>query len=54
MTIPWIYQRDCAGHYKENKQTKAYLQALESVIGIPITDLFDATQGGNPKPIYRL
>ena len=37
------------GHYKSNKQTEAYLQALESVIGIPITDLVDIKQGGDVK-----
>ena len=37
------------GHYKSNKQTQEYLQALESVIGIPITELIHTTQGGIPE-----
>jgi hypothetical protein len=40
------------GHYKENKKTKAYLQALESIIGIPIMELFDVKVGGNHSGTY--
>ena len=35
--------------YKRQKQTKAYLQALESVMGIPITELIHSVQGGIPE-----
>ena len=34
------------GHYKSNKQTEAYLKALESNIGIPILELFSTLVGG--------
>ena len=33
------------GHYKENKQTQDYLQALESIIGIPIIKLIETKAG---------
>jgi hypothetical protein len=35
------------GHYLENKQTKAYLEALESNIGIPILELIQVKTGGD-------
>jgi hypothetical protein len=35
------------GHYLENKQTKAYLEALESNIGIPILELIHVKTGGD-------
>ena len=35
--------------YNRNKQTKAYLQALKSVMGIPITKLIIVKQAGNSK-----
>ena len=35
------------GHYLENKQTKAYLDALESNIGIPILELIKVNTGGD-------
>ena len=36
-------------NYKQLDGTKDYLQALESVIGIPITELIKVVQGGNSK-----
>jgi hypothetical protein len=39
-------------HYNENKQTKEYLQALSSVVGIPTTDLLDIKQGGTNQGTY--
>ena len=35
--------------YKRNKQTESYLQVLESVMGIPITQLIDIKQGNTSK-----
>ena len=35
--------------YKDNKQTKEYIQSLESVVGIPTTDLIISVQGGDAK-----
>ena len=35
------------GHYLENKQTKAYLEAVESNIGIPILELIKVNTGGD-------
>ena len=37
------------GHWNNLKSTKSYLQALESVIGIAITDLVQVIQGGDPQ-----
>ena len=37
------------GHWNNLKSTKSYLQALESVIGIAITDLVQVSQGGDPQ-----
>jgi len=39
-------------HYNENNQTKEYLQALSSVVGIPTTDLLDIKQGGTNQGTY--
>ena len=36
-------------HWNENKSTKAYLEALSSVVGIPATELMDVIQGGIPE-----
>ena len=36
------------GHYLENKQTKAFLNALQSDIGIPISALVQSIKGGDP------
>ena len=33
-------------HYKENLQTKAYIEELSSVTGIPVTELFNPIIGG--------
>ena len=35
-------------HWNENKSSKAYLEALSSVAGIPTTELIDTIQGGIP------
>ena len=35
--------------YTRQKQTQAYLQALENVTGIPVTELINTTQGGIPE-----
>lgn len=35
------------GHYLENKQTKAYLEAVELDIGIPISSLLESNIGGH-------
>ena len=40
------------GHYQTSKQTQDYLQALSSVIGIPITDLINIKQGGINQGTY--
>jgi hypothetical protein len=32
-------------HYKENKQTEAYLQALETITGIPVIKLIQSIPG---------
>ena len=37
------------GHYRENNQTKAYVQALESDVGIPMSKLFQIKKGGNAE-----
>lgn len=37
------------GHWNTLKSTTEYLQALESVIGIPITELVQVLQGGVPE-----
>ena len=37
------------GHYFANKVTKAFLDELSSVIGIPITTLVQVKQGGTPQ-----
>ena len=37
------------GHWHNLKSTKSYLAALESVIAIPITDLVQVIQGGDPQ-----
>lgn len=37
------------GHYNENVQTKAFLVALSSDIGIPISELVQAVKGGDPR-----
>ncbi len=37
------------GHYLSNKNTKEFLEELSSVIGIPITDLVQVVQGGDPS-----
>ena len=37
------------GHWNENKKTHSYLTALSGVIGIPITGLVQAIQGGDPQ-----
>jgi len=34
------------GHYRENTSTKAFLQALETDIGIPISKLIQSVRGG--------
>lgn len=36
------------GHYNSNATTKAYLAALESDIGIPISELIQSVKGGDP------
>ena len=36
------------GHYKESKQTTAFLKALEADIGIPISQLVQSIKGGAP------
>lgn len=36
-------------HYLENKQTKGFLEALESDIGIPISGLVQTVKGGSPQ-----
>jgi hypothetical protein len=36
-------------HYLENKGTKEFLKELESVVGIPTTELIQIIQGGHPK-----
>jgi hypothetical protein len=35
------------GHYQENNQTKAYIQALEDNIGIPILKIIESKKGKN-------
>ena len=40
------------GHYQTSKQTQDYLQALSSIIGIPIMDLFDSKVGGSHSGTY--
>jgi hypothetical protein len=37
------------GHYIENKQTKAFLAALQADIGIPISGLVQSVKGGDPS-----
>lgn len=37
------------GHYLSNKATKEFLDELSSVIGIPITELIQIIQGGDPS-----
>lgn len=37
------------GHYRENAPTKAFLEELSAVIGIPITELVQSVRGGNPE-----
>ena len=37
------------GHYLANKTTQDFLKELSSVIGIPITDLVQVIQGGEPS-----
>ena len=39
------------GHYHENVQTKAFLDALSSDIGIPISELVQIIKGGNDRLI---
>jgi hypothetical protein len=36
------------GHYMENKNTKQFIKELESVVGIPTTELIHKIQGGSP------
>ena len=36
-------------HYLENKSTTAFLNELQSVVGIPTTDLVQIIQGGDPQ-----
>ena len=40
------------GHYQTSKQTQDYLQALSSIIGIPILDLLDSKVGGSHSGTY--
>ena len=40
------------GHYQKSKQTQDYLQALSSIIGIPILDLLDSKVGGSHSGTY--
>ena len=44
------------GHYKSLDSTQIYLQALESIIGIPILELIKVDVGGNHSGtwIHRL
>jgi hypothetical protein len=37
------------GHYAENRTTRAFLEELESVIGIPISELVQSVRGGGPS-----
>jgi hypothetical protein len=37
------------GHYAENRTVKAFLRELESVIGIPITELIQSVRGGSAQ-----
>lgn len=37
------------GHYRENAQTRAFFVALESDIGIPISELSQSLKGGDPR-----
>lgn len=37
------------GHYRETIATKAYLEELSSVIGIPISELVISIKGGDPR-----
>ncbi|EBA12386.1 KilA-N domain-containing protein [Roseobacter sp. CCS2] len=37
------------GHYRENAGNKAFLLALESDIGIPISELVKSVKGGDPR-----
>lgn len=37
------------GHYRENANTRAFLDALESDIGIPISELVQSVKGGDPR-----
>lgn len=36
-------------HYNENRTTKDFLTALESVVGIPTTELVQSVSGGDPR-----
>lgn len=36
-------------HWRDNKETKAYLEALSAVSGIPLTGLIEVIQGGSPE-----
>lgn len=37
------------GHWNELRSTKAYLNALSAIIGIPIMDLVQVQVGGSPE-----
>jgi hypothetical protein len=42
-------QQKTVAHWLENKRTKETLEHLSSVIGIPITELYQVFQGGTPE-----
>nr|WP_279391718.1 KilA-N domain-containing protein [Shimia aestuarii] len=37
------------GHYNENGQTQAFLNALEADVGIPTSELVKSVKGGDPR-----